>query len=327
MTLHVDGDIVISLYNGYGDAVLALPALRAIRRLFPASNIHIVCREDQKSTVFSGLDIRFLDARDNGAGTSVAGLESIFPQCIVSWNAYFPCAVDSEISLRFGTVPRWGFCDGSGALMPLGRRFAEAHMRDQYFHVLDLKPEYSLADRQVDISERSETQFEHWQRTCGLDSDRSYALHLDSTEDKMWSAEHWVRLVAHIWSEWGAVPLIVGEDSAHSRLLLERFGFARKIPVQLGVATHFVAVRSSAAFVGIDSVFAHVANSFDKPMMALFGAADPRIWGPVGNRSMTVRCPTGVPLADLEYGEVASAADQVFSNLAARETDRKPQEA
>lgn len=327
MTLRTDGDIVISLYNGYGDAVLALPALRAISRLWPESRIHLACREDQKNTVFSGLDVRFLNVRDDGTHIRVTEAESIFPQCIISWNAYFPCAVDAAISLRFGSVPRLGFCDSTGSLMRSVLPFTKAHMRDQYFYVLDAAPKYSLADRQIDISDLWENRFEGWQRACGMHSAKSYALHLDSTEDKMWPAEHWARLVARIWSEWGALPLIIGEDSAHSQLLLERFGFARKIPAQLGIGTHFVAVRSSAAFIGIDSVFAHVADSFDTPMMALFGSADPRIWGPVGNRSITVCCPTGLQLADLGYDEVARAMDQMFELVWARETGRQPQEA
>ena len=94
------------------------------------------------------------------------------------------------------------------------------------------------------------------------------------------------------------------------------------MPVQLGIETHFAAVRSASAFVGIDSVFAHVANSFDKPMMVLFAAADPQIWGPTGNRSVTVRGPAGAALADLEYERVANAAECVFASFASQRTDR-----
>lgn len=320
---HTNGDILVSLYNGYGDAVLALPALRTLRRRFPASNIYIVCREEHRSTVFSGIEIDFPKIHDDGANARLAGLSSVVPHCIVSWNAYFPCAVDAEIGKRFCHVPRWGFCDSSGALTPLARSSAEAHMRDQYFHVLGLKPEYSLLDRQVCVSPHCEWRLEEWLRICGLNLDRSrYALHLDSTEDKMWPVEDWVRLVAYIWSEWNLAPLIIGEDSIHSRRLLEVFRFARKLPVQLGIGVHFAAVRSAVAFVGIDSVFAHIADSFERPAMVLFGAADPRIWGPVGYRSVTVRGPTGGLLDDLEYGEAQQAATHLFATFALRDIDR-----
>jgi ADP-heptose:LPS heptosyltransferase len=46
--------------------------------------------------------------------------------------------------------------------------------------------------------------------------------------------------------------------------------------------THVAVVRRAAAFVGIDSCFAHVADAFGLPGLVLFGPTCAEEWGPAG---------------------------------------------
>jgi len=310
---HTDGDILISLSNGYGDALLALPALHVLRRRFPKSGIHLVCQEDQAKTIFSGMEICLIGLVQGRINAALANLSALSPSSFVSWNAYFPSIVDDAIRARFKDAAYWGFADASGVLTPLATSCADAHMRDQYFHVIGLDPQYSLIERQAHISAECRIRFEHWLHTCGLESgERWYALHLDSTEDKMWPLEQWVRLVSHVELKWRATPVIVGEDSTCSKGLLAAFPRACKLPASMGIAVHFAAVRTSPVFIGIDSVFAHIADTFEKPLMVLFGAADPRIWGPVGRQSHVVRCSPRTLIRDLRHEDALNAVDQVI---------------
>lgn len=278
------GNLLILLLNGYGDCFLALPVLREIQRKFRSKKVYMAAFEDQIDALFEDLDFDFIRAKGTAAGQVRldTDLEVLDFQQIASLNAYFPCPVEREMTARYQLLPRWGFCDLSGNPISM----AKLHMRDQYFQILGWSPRYSEADRRVFLSDKASAAFaeilKDWKRNLG---ENAYAIHLDSLPEKMWSTASWVDVVDHIRLRWEAWPVLVGEESEQATALLQRFSYARKLPSTMGISSHFAAIKYTRAFIGIDSIFAHVADSYEKPSGVLFGPSDPAMWGPVNHRS------------------------------------------
>ncbi len=308
-----EGNLLVLLFNGYGDAFLSLPVLRQIRRRSPHGTIYLACYEEQISTLFPDLDFQFIPGRSvNGQIRLDEDLAHVDFQQAVSFNAYYPSAADKLLFDRFSHTPRWGFCDASG--QPLAS-LAETprHMRDQYFEVVGWEPVYSLSDRQVflaaTLSDRCSELCEAWSDRSG---DRFYALHLDSLSEKMWPVSNWLELISHIRARWQAWPLILGEEAADASKIEATFSFAHKLPSSAGIALHLAAVKKAEVFIGIDSIFAHVADSYQKPMVTLFGTTDPVVWGPVGPDSLIIQPDLERKMDRITLDKVQAAADAVF---------------
>ena len=309
-----NGNLLILLFNGYGDCFLALPALREIRRRFTSSTIYMACFTDQTNSLFQDLDFHFIAATgSDGQIRTEADLAELDFRQIASFNAYFPCSVERELMERYQKLSRWGFCDMFGNPVETLVGLRNSHMRDQYFQVLGWEPQYSEMDRQVFLSAKTVGAFEdvlkEWSSSLG---DRVYSLHLDSLPEKMWPVAKWLELIDYIWSRWGAWPILLGEEDEQASTVVQRFPYARKMPSQAGIALHFAAVKLTCAFVGIDSVFAHVSDSYGKPSVILFGPSDPVVWGPVSQLSRLVTTKKNKLLNDLSTFEVEQEVDALF---------------
>lgn len=311
------GGLLILLLNGYGDGLLALPALREIARRFSNAQVYMACFSEQVDALFRPLGFKFLSvAEENNQRLPREDLKSLDVQQLVSLNAYFPCPVESELLQQLPALPRWGFCDLSGRPVSSRAIKPSAHMRDQFFQVLGWNSTYSLVDRQVFLPAEWQQKMEVLLRAwIDVKGDRLYALHLDSLQEKMWTLNNWIEIVDYIWSRWRAWPLILGEDTPDARQILECFWFASKLPSRLGIALHFAAVKSAPLFIGIDSVFAHVADSYQKPSIILFGPTDPEVWGPVSHTSSLVRADSGNEMHHVSLARVKAAAEAQFSRV------------
>ena len=60
-------------------------------------------------------------------------------------------------------------------------------------------------------------------------------------------------------------------------------------------------LRRCRLFIGNDSGITHIAAYWGTPTVALFGATDPRVWGPVGRRVKILEKPS---LADISIDDV-----------------------
>lgn len=275
------------------------------------------CFNDQAISLFHDIDFHLIPATGNGNQIRLAGKLAEFDfQQLVSFNAYFPCSAESELIERYPTLPRWGFCDILGNPVNTLTTTNASHMRDQYFQILGWEPKYSEKDRQVFLPGKTlETAEELFKKWSNSDGDRVYTLHLDSLPEKMWHVERWIALVDCIWSRWRAWPVLLGEESPDMSRLLHRFPFARNLPAQDGIVLHFASVKLSRAFIGIDSIFAHVSDSYLKPSVVLFGPSNPAVWGPVSQTSRLVRAEKSDQLHHLSLSNVEKEVDAMFGAI------------
>lgn len=316
------GNLIVTLFNGFGDVFLALPVLREMRRRFAGRKVYLATYAECINLFFQDFDFEFLPSmfppNDHRVVALRDDLDNLDVQQIVSFNSYFPNSVDLELAVLYPSLPRWAFFDTTGEfVMPRVidmRDLYVEHMRDLYFEALGWEPRYSLSDRQVFIAPEHVEKFSllhrGWVSEIG---ERTYALHLDTQPEKMWAVEKWIEVVSHIWLRWQAWPIVLGRETESSRRLRQSFPFVRKLPSQQGMAPHFAAVKLLEVFVGIDSIFAHILDSYSKPMVVLFGPADLDLWGPLSPQAFVVRPEGEAEMKKIATDEVIRKVDSAFA--------------
>jgi len=307
-----DGCLFVMLLNGFGDAFLALPALRALVRCFPG-RVCLACHGTQINTVFRGLDATFVPAAYDRGVWSI-GDEIPIGQiaAVVSFNAYYPDPVERGLSNAVRGSRRWGFCDLSGK--PLLQN-ASRHMRDQYFDVLGWETSYAIQEREIALSPSARTEVRNFLFTREIRHGAFYALHLDSTAEKMWDIANWAVVIGTLKKSYGLRPVILGNETADSELLLKKFDFAVKLPSSLGIDRHFALLEQVDLFLGIDSIFAHVADSLNKVTVVLFGPSDPVIWGPVNAKSHVIQSLVDQTMSGIRLEPVLRATRGLVADL------------
>jgi hypothetical protein len=315
--LNPEGNVVITIFNGFGDEFLALSVLREVGRRFAGRKVYLATYIECINLFFKNLGFHFLQPiypPNNGhmVVALIDDLDGLDIQQIVSLNCYTPNSVDMDLVSLYPSLPRWAFYDAVGnSVIPAQGK----HMRDLYFDVLGWEANYSLSDRQAIISpEQTEKFSQLYQRWISENGERAYALHLDTHNKKMWAIEKWTEVVSHLWRRWNAWPIVLGKDSESSRKLEQSFRFVRKLPSK-PMALHLSAVKLLEVFIGVDSIFAHIADSYLKPMVALYGPTDLALWGPMNPQAWVVRPDGGAEMSSISIDKVICTVDGAFQQI------------
>ena len=105
------------------------------------------------------------------------------------------------------------------------------------------------------------------------------AIHVTAkcSANKNWLTENWEKLVQNN-PQYNFLQVGSPKD--------ERIQGAVDLRMGLGLRKAFAAIKEVRAFVGVDSVFAHVAAAFETPAVVLFGASTPTVWGHVTSKNL-----------------------------------------
>ncbi len=310
-----DSGIVVSLINGYGDAFLALPALRHLIRNYLSENLFLACYSEHINTVFNNLPINFLPVDPKSGDVNLQALNKI--ESLISFNAYYPSTVDKELCGYFPHASRMGFCDMDGVSRTQDA-FQDWHMRDQYFAVMNSSPRYDLRDRQLEIvNEQTNNINRLIQAWINEQGEHYFALHIDTLTEKMWPVDLWIDVVINLYKETRQWPLIVGSNHRDVKILCDKVPFVRKIPPKLGINAHFAAIKLAPLFLGIDSIFMHIADSYDKPIVTLFGPTSQKIWAPTGNKAITLQHESN-KVDNIQSSQVLTAVLEVLNAIGHR---------
>jgi heptosyltransferase-2 len=302
--------LLVRSTNWIGDAVMTTPAVRAIRRNFPAAEITLLAKP-WVLPVFahsSRID-RFLVYDVKGRHRGLAGRWRLigdirrrhFDAAILLQNA-FEAAL---ITAAAGIPVRIGFdTDGRTLLLtdPVRRPpgIKKRHQTDYYLQILrgsgllarDDRLELTLAeaDRKRAVGRLEAEGVGSGKPLVGLNPSATFG------PAKQWPEDRFAALGDWIADRYGARILIFGGpgDEVLGRRIADRM---RHRPVNLAGRTE---LAEAMALIGIldlfitnDSGLMHVAAALDAPLIAIFGSTDPVATGPWGSRSRVVR--TDVP--------------------------------
>ena len=307
--------IIVRGTNWVGDAVMTIPALRQLRRLFPGAHITMATRAWAEG-LFA--DAEFLDdLQVHGGG----GLRSVVQQ-VRQWRkgnydlaVLLPNSLETALVASIARVPlRIGYAtDGRQALLTHPLALPEwRESKHEVFYYLKIvaelewliKHEQTFLDTQPDgsleVSEPRKSTARDFLRARGvkvvIQDSALVALCPGSINSraKRWPAERYAALADRLIDELGAEVLLVG-SSAEAEVSLEVSRRMRNKPVLLTGQTHLAELVAILSLVDLlvtnDTGPAHIASALGRPTLVIFGPTNPLTTRPFSPFGEIVREP------------------------------------
>jgi ADP-heptose:LPS heptosyltransferase len=154
--------------------------------------------------------------------------------------------------------------------------------------------------------------------------------------EKYWLPERWAEVVRYLQERLQLPAVITGgadsEESRHIEAIKSFLGSESSVANVAGRLDFLLTaalIREAAFFIGVDTAAAHVASVFERPQVVLFGPTNPYHWHPTHVRSRVVRAgfgpdyeprnprENGEPMTALSTGTVIDAIESVLGEGAA----------
>lgn len=304
--------IVVRGTNWLGDAVMTVPALRALRRLFPDAQITLAIRPPTKA-IFDSAD--FLDdilICQGGVFTQAREWRRRgFDLAVLLPNAFAPALVArlAGVSTRIGyatqhrgwlltnpiPLPEWRDSQHESfyylqIVAELERLLPE--MPGNLAKVLEQQLEFDL-----NVTEEQRAQARDFLRVAGVRPDRPLVALCPgsiNSRAKRWPAERYAALADRFIAELGAEVLLIG--SANELEVSEEVRSRMKsAPIVLTGTTDLAQAAATLSLVDIlvtnDTGPAHVASALRRPTLVIFGPTNPLTTRPLSESAEIVREP------------------------------------
>ena len=307
--------IVVRGANWVGDAVMTIPALREIRRLFPAAHITLATRSWAKG-LFAGAE--FVDALQVHDGS---GLRSVVQQ-VREWRkgnfdlaVLFPNSLETALVASLARVPmRIGYAtEGRQPLLTHPLEVPEwrssRHEVFYYFQIVAelewrLKHEQTFLNTQpdgsLDISSGRKAAARDFLLAHGVrsitDGRSLVALCPGSINSraKRWPAERYAEVADRLIEEAQTEIILIGSP-AETEVSQEVSAKMRNQPVILTGRTdlaELVAILSQVALlITNDTGPAHIASALGRPTLVIFGPTNPLTTRPFSPYGQIMREP------------------------------------
>jgi len=304
--------IVVRGTNWVGDAVMTIPALRQLRRLFPDAHITLATRAWAEG-LFADSD--FLDDLQVHEGS---GLRSVVQQ-VRQWRkrnfdlaVLLPNSLETALVASLARVPlRIGYAtDGRQALLTHPLALPEwRESKHEVFYYLKIvaelewlaKQEQSFLatqpDGSLEVSEARKSTARDFLRARGVrEGNLLVALCPGSINSraKRWPAERYAALADRLIDELDAQVLLVGSN-AEAGVSQEVRGQMRNQPLILTGQTDLAELVATLSLVDLlvtnDTGPAHIASALGRPTLVIFGPTNPLTTRPFSPLGEIVRKP------------------------------------
>lgn len=304
--------VVVRGTNWIGDAVMTIPAMRELRRIFPSAHISLLTRSWAEG-IFR--DASFIDEIIT-IETNRSKLRSVLTQVkILREHSFdlailFPNSIESAVAARLASIPlRFGYAtEGRSFLLtnpiPKPEWKDQRHETAYYLNVIAAVEKLYLGSETIpgsdpniglEISPERHMRGRNLLNSFGIDTSRvTVALGSGSTNSraKRWGAENFARLNDRLQQESGANVLLLG--SADEADVARNVYQASSIkPFDLTGQTDLadaVAILSEVdMFVSNDMGLAHIAAAVGTKTIVIFGPTNPITTRPLGANVQIIR--------------------------------------
>ncbi len=294
--------ILLRAPNWIGDAVLCLPAVEELKKLFPESSITVlakgwtapVFRNNPDVSAVLEFDDKGLHRGLKGRARLVRELKSRRFRSAVLFQNSFEAAL---LMLLSGIPERTGYSRNlRGPLLtntvPPFERAGKRHHVYYYLNIVASLgggfperplPKLYLGDdeikRAVDMGLKAG--IKEGALVAGAFPGASYG------PAKRWPAEGFAHVLDRLSAELGAVPLLFGGKGERERCEAVAKAMKREcinLAGRLGLRDFMAFAPRLGVFITNDSGPMHIAASLGVPTLAVFGSTDPELTGPLGER-------------------------------------------
>jgi heptosyltransferase III len=271
--------VAILRFRSLGDCVLTTPSLAILKRYRPDLRVAVVV-EDRFRAIYEGNP----------------DVDEILPPELASLRRWKPALC---LNLHGGTRSAW-----LTAASAARYRAGFGHYRHQFVYNVRIPRAQQIlgVERMVHTAEHLVSAIFYLGAPVGeiprarlvtgsaaLEARATAILHpVAATPEKTWHAEGFVAVAVHLKSS-GLEPVFIGaagDDLSAFRAYRTISGAPLSQIKQL--------LSTASLFVGNDSGPAHMAAAFGLPVVVIFGASDPAIWGPWRTVSEVVTAPGGI---------------------------------
>jgi heptosyltransferase I len=285
--------IAIVMMSAIGDAVHVLPIVTAIKRHSPGSRITWILAPRPATLV------RGHPAIDEIIEFSARGGLGAWRQMRQSLQGrQFDLVLDFQVAIKAGLLTslidspvkvgfdrrrardlNWMFTNHK--IPP----HANQHVQDQYFEFLDF----------IGVPhDRVEWGLGPWSEESGVlervlpNAPKRFAAVAVATSkpDKDWPAERWADVIDVLYEKHGITSVLVGGRSAVEQAaeetIMARARHAPRSTLGCTLREMVTVLSRSELVLSPDTAPMHIANALGRPVIALFGATDPRRTGPYG---------------------------------------------
>lgn len=256
--------------NGIGDAILNLPAIRALCQAF-SGNATLVCTDGGEAFLFDCLkcrQVRVSISRDRNFRAQAVYDKIAHCDALISLVPWDSPALRDLVKM-FGCLPSIGFgshfsnglrldfsCHSAELSFRVVRMFRPDWSLTKFIHPPSLPAEYTAKARSL--------------LTAAGFTTRILCVHTDTQAQKMWPVDRWVEVLDRfLMTHADFLALIVGLPD----LALESGRQANNIVLCQGIhlAYSFSIASQADLFVGVDSCMLHFADACGVPSVGLFG--------------------------------------------------------
>ena len=303
----------VPVVAGIGNALMAVPLVRQLKRGFPEGRVVVSARTKPMSEVFERLpecdEVRLMGQGSLGMFRSMQEISRLRPEAFIvpfpsnRWQ-YMALAVASGARRRIlhsypvGRMRTLGFLPAER--LPAVRGLHDVLQNLYLLRLMGIEPDST--DRPTfPLTEQDRTSAAEGLASIDLAPDTEpIAIHAGSAttvlaKAKRWPPERYARLLHLLQARYPANPVVVleGPDEAGiADQILERYreGAPPKVLKLRGTLASGAAVlERSRLYVGTDSGLAHLSAAVGTPAVTLFAPADPDRVCPYGYRHLVVQ--------------------------------------
>lgn len=297
--------ILVKELNWLGDVVMSLPALHALHRAFPQSQISVLIKRPLAS-FFDGADwLKEVIPYDVSSGLAGVGDRKKIVETLrdrrFDLAVLFPKSFEAAFWAAMAGVPRRiGFATQGRSLLltdrvAFGEELRREHQLFDYLHLLH--ETLAIAGDAVDckpaVHEPHRDAMREWLRERRRRRGATIALAVAAAYGpaKEWPADHYATLIDLLAERHDAECVLVGGPAEVAKCeqvvsLSRHGGLVAAGRTSVGEAMALLSLCDG--FVGNDSGSMHVAGAVGIPTVGIYGSTNPARTSPLGPRSIAL---------------------------------------
>ena len=290
-----------------GDVIAITPSIRALKQRFPNVNIDIMLRPSMKG-VLSGnphinkillYDKQDFEKRFNFIINEIKGKYDVavllHPGVDIGNYRISKLLKKAKIPFRIGCT-KVGFLEGKGFFMHRKTKptFRIKHKVEDNLDVVRTVSVDTL-DKHLEIytTKESDKDIDKLLKKEKITKkDFIIAIHAaPQHRTHEWLPERFANVADELIKKYKSKIIFIGSQKNkeyNQKIINIMKNKATNLAGKTNIKQFFSAIKRASLVISVDTSAMHVAAAFDKPIVALFGAGNPRIWQPYCNKSIVI---------------------------------------